>query len=342
MPHRAFFAFILPSLASMIVFIAMPLISIAWQSLYVEHPKVLTTVETCDPFGCELEPHVDIAAMTKLNAAEPAGLFNGLATFADTSHLAFSELRHIWQSSPNIAAAFAAIVNLRFYNALLFTLAFTFIVTPGALVLGLAIALAVDVLPKALRGTITYITLLPMIVPSLIGALVLFWMMGTRGIIGTALQALFDDPDLSVLGSVTLTRIALFIYGIWSSAPYVFLIFYAGLQTVPKETLESAMVDGASAWARFRHVVWPHLRPLAVFLLIVNLMDNFRVFETIIGFNAVASASSLSVLIFQDLHNGDSPLFGSAAATSMLTIFGIALLLTPSMLRSWSLFRQKA
>ncbi len=64
------------------------------------------------------------------------------------------------------------------------------------------------------------------------------------------------------------------------------MVFYAGLQTLPMDTLESAMIDGANRWERIRYVVMPHLTPLATFVGLVLLMDNFRVFEPIIGFSS--------------------------------------------------------
>ena len=63
---------------------------------------------------------------------------------------------------------------------------------------------------------------------------------------------------------------------------------------------------------------------------------DFRVFEPIIGFNAQASATSLSWLIYNDFRSGDGAmLFGSAAATSILTIIGVSILLTPIIVRTW-------
>lgn len=118
-------------------------------------------------------------------------------------------------------------------------------------------------------------------------------------------------------------------------------VFYAGLQTVPKDTLESAMVDGANRWERIRFVVIPYLMPLATFIALILLMDNFRVFEPIIGFSAAASATSLSYMIFTDLRATGSPLFGSAAASSMLTILGVVILLTPVLIRTWRDFNRK-
>ena len=82
--------------------------------------------------------------------------------------------------------------------------------------------------------------------------------------------------------------------------------------------------------------------PLATFVALVQLMDNFRVFEPIVGFNAQGSASSLSSSIFDDLHGTGAQLFGSAAATSMLTIAGVIVLLIPVLIRTWREFSRKA
>ena len=101
------------------------------------------------------------------------------------------------------------------------------------------------------------------------------------------------------------------------------------------------MIDGASRWQRIRYVVVPHIAPLVTFILLMQLMDNFRVFEPIVGFSAQASATSLSWIIYNDLRGQDIQMFGSAAATSMLTILGVAVLLTPVLFRTWQQFNKK-
>jgi multiple sugar transport system permease protein len=89
--------------------------------------------------------------------------------------------------------------------------------------------------------------------------------------------------------------------------------------------------------------VIPHLMPLAVFVTLIQLMDNFRVFEPIVGFNAQANATSLSWVIYNDLRGSDGAmLFGSAAATSMLTIIGVCILLAPVVVRTWRANRRVA
>lgn len=342
MPHRTFLAFIAPSLFVMLLFIALPIVSIAYQSLFVEHEQIVTTVENCGPFGCETETRVDAEAMQKLREEQPMGRFNWLGTYANPSHLAFAEVARIWRESDGVWSALRSMLNLPFYKALFFTVAYTAVVTPLVIALGFVIALTVNAVPRLLKGPVIFFSLLPMIVTPLIGSLVLFWMIDSRGVIGAALQAIFDDPQLSLKASPTLTWLTLFVYGVWHHAPFSFIVFYAGLQTVPEDTLESAIVDGASRWERVRFVVIPYLTPLVTFVALIQLMDNFRVFEPIVGFSAQASATSLSWLVYNDLRSGDSPLFGSAAATSMLTIVGVVILLTPVLIRTWRDFSRKS
>ncbi|MGQ7847850.1 carbohydrate ABC transporter permease [Granulosicoccus sp. 3-233] len=341
MRHRQFLLFMLPTMLVMLLFIALPLISVAVQSLFVEHEQVMKAVENCGPFGCRLEMQVDAEAMKTLREDQPLGRFNGLGTYLDANHLAIEQIGTIWQQSSTLSQAVGQLLNLPFYKALSFTLAYTAIVTPLVIVFGFIIALAVNQLPALLRGPVIFFSLLPMIVTPLIGSLVLFWMIDAKGIIGANLQLLFDDPQLSLKASPVLTWVTLFVYGVWHSIPLSFIIFFAGLQTVPKDILDSARVDGTHALQRVRYVIIPHLMPLAIFVALVQLMDNFRVFEPIVGLSAQANATSLSYQIYSDLRGQESPLYGSASATSLMTIIGIIILLLPMLRRSWRDFRQQ-
>ena len=118
--------------------------------------------------------------------------------------------------------------------------------------------------------------------------------------------------------STGLMWIALIVYGVWHAAPFAFVIFYAGLQTLPEDQIEAAQIDGASRIQQVWYVVLPHLMPLVAFVALIQLMDNFRVFEPIIGFNASAHATSLSWFIFNDL-GGETRQLSSASATSAKT-----------------------
>ena len=342
MKHKAFFWFILPTLTAMVLFIALPIVSVLIQSLHVEHEQVLIEVENCGPFGCTQATAVDQEATEALRAEAPLGRFNGLGTYTNRAHLAFGELAEAWSTTATMGEFWNRVMSLPFYRALSFTLTYTFVVTPFVLVLGLAVAVGVNRLPRMFKGLTIFMSLLPMMVPPVVGSLILLWMVDAEGIIGATIQNIVGDPSLSIRASGPLMWIMLIVYGIWSSIPFSFIVFYAGLQTVPADTLEAAQIDGASKWQSMRHVIVPHLMPLVVFITLIQLMDNFRVFEPIISFQAGAYAQSLSTIIYNDLREAGNPLYGSAAATSVLTIIGVVILLSPVLVRTYRDFTRKA
>ncbi len=325
----------------MLLFIALPLISVVLQSIYAPHPAVLVEVETCTPLvGCTTETAIDQEATADLRAAKPLGRFVGLEIFKDRGHLALLEVKEIWGATSSFEEFFSRLTNLPFYRAMYFTLTFTFIVTPLVVLVGFLVALNVNALYQKLRGFVVFLSLLPFVINPLIGSLVLFWMIDSRGILGTSIQWIFSDPNLSLKASTGLMWIALIVYGVWHAAPFAFVIFYAGLQTLPEDQIEAAQIDGASRIQQVWYVVLPHLMPLVAFVALIQLMDNFRVFEPIIGFNASAHATSLSWFIFNDL-GGETRQLSSASATSVLTILGVTILLLPVLRRTWKDFREK-
>ena len=337
MKHKTFFWFILPTFLAMFFFITLPIISVVIQSLHTPHENILITVENCDPFGCKKVTSIDHAATKDLKNEKPLGRFVGLDFYMDRGHLAFEQVKDHWNNSKDLVSFFTLISDLPFYKAIFFTLTFTFSVTPIMLVLGLLIALGVNSINKQLKGLIIFFSLLPMIVTPLIGSIILFWMIDSRGIVGNFLQLMFEDPNLSLKASTFLTWITLIVYGVWHAIPFSFIVFYAGLQTLPKDQIESAQIDGANTFQQTIHIIIPHIMPLITFVTLMQLMDNFRVFEPIIGFNAEAHATSLSWIIFNDL-GGETRQLSAAATSSILTIFGIIILLIPVLIKTWKEF----
>jgi multiple sugar transport system permease protein len=297
--------------------------------------------ESCGPFGCKKSTSIDLEATEELREKAPLGQFNGLGTYINRSHLAFAEIGKAWGEARTNDEFWTVVGDLPFYRALIFTLTYTAVVTPLVIILGLAIALGVNALPRLLKGPSIFVSLLPFLVTPLVGSLILFWMVDGDGVIGATIQRIFDDPNLSLKASATLTWTMLIVYGVWHTLPFSFITFYAGLQTVPDDVLEAARVDGANKWESIMHVVVPHLMPLVSFVTLMLLMDNFRVFEPIVSFSAEAHAQSLSWIIYNDLRESGNPLYGSAGATSMLTIIGVVILLTPVLIRTWRDFNRK-
>ena len=283
MKHSTFIWFFSPTALAMLLFIAFPIVSVLVQSVHAPHKAVLVEVETCTPLvGCTKETSIDQEATRELREKKPIGRFIGLEIFTDRGHLAISEVKEIWSGSENFNEFFKKIGNLPFYRAMAFTLTFTFVVTPLVVIVGFLVALNVNALHERIKGVVVFFSLLPFVITPLIGALVLFWMIDSRGILGSAIQWIFADPNLSLKASTGLMWISLIVYGVWHAAPFAFVIFYAGLQTLPADQLEAAQIDGATRTQQVRYVVLPHLMPLVSFVALIQLMDNFRVFEPIV------------------------------------------------------------
>ena len=74
---------------------------------------------------------------------------------------------------------------------------------------------------------------------------------------------------------------AVVIVHVWKTLGYAVVIYLAGLQAIPRELYEAALVDGAGAWARFRNVTAPGLSPVIFFLVITTVLNGFQSFDII-------------------------------------------------------------
>jgi multiple sugar transport system permease protein len=335
MKTRTLLAFVAPSLFMMVVFIALPLVSVFWQSFHNTQGIFReVTVESCSPGFlrqiCTKEVRSEAVTDAQGHPLTQT-VFIGWESYALL--LQPAELRRAlgegWRG-------LSQILEIDFYRALRFTLTFTLITLPFVIGLGLAIALMVESMTRAIRGPLIFISLLPYIITPVIGALSIRWLFVGDGILTAAVSALVGQKVYLLTQGWSLELLMLF-YRVWHVAPFAFIVFYAGLQTVDQDTLESAVIDGASRLERLRYVVLPHLAPLIMFVALIHLMDSYRVFDEIIGFSSQAHRISLQWLTFSYLapdQTGNRAI-SRASASAMLTIIGVAILLTPLLMRSW-------
>ena len=333
MRRGTFLLFVLPSVAMMALFIAVPLVAVVVQSFgntqRVFHEQA---EESCTPGFPNPVCTTETRAMPVLDAAgrpQTRSEWVGLANYA--ALVQPGAIRAAFAG-----AGWAAIANVDFFKALRFTLTFTLITLPLILMLGLGLALALNATARLIRGPIIFASLLPFIITPVIGALSIRWLFDANGILTAALERILGHP-VSMLSHDWTLELLMMLYRVWSTAPFAFVIFYAGLQGVNQDSMDAAVVDGASRWERLRYVVIPHLAPLILFVSLIHLMDAYRVFDEVVGFSSQAYVISLQWLTF-DLLTPDSSgtrAIGRASASSMLTMAGIVLLLTPLLVQSW-------
>lgn len=112
---------------------------------------------------------------------------------------------------------------------------------------------------------------------------------------------------------------------VWFHAGQMMVVFVAGLQQVPRELYESALVDGATRWQQFRHVTWPMIAPATAIVMAYTTIQSFKAFDLILGLGGNPPKRSLDILstrIFTTFTNSE---FGYAAAQSIVFVVIIAL-----------------
>ena len=324
----------------MLAFIAAPLAAVLVQSFYVSAPVLETvTVESCTPGFieqiCETKQKTrpvtdgsgDIIVRTE---------FVGLQSYKNVLKPDIA-----WESL--LRGSWDGFFAIDFWRALRFTLVFTFVTLPLMLAAGLGIALAVNMVTERLRGQVIFLSLLPLIITPVIGALSIRWLFIGDGILTAFFETLLER-DIAMFAQAWTIEVLLMFYRVWHIAPFAFIVFYAALQTVNQEAVESAIIDGASRAQRLRYIVLPHLMPLVVFLSVIHLMDSYRVFEEIVGFQAESHVISLQWLTYDYLTPDDAGnrSISRASASSMLTMIGIVFILMLPLRQTWRDYYRKA
>lgn len=333
MKFRTFAWFVGPSVVLMLLFIAAPLVSVFTQSFYLTQPVIETVeVETCTAGFLEQTCVTEQQTRPLLDE-------NG-EVITQTSFVGFEAYRNVvkpgeaWKAISRLD--FAALRAIDFWRALRFTLSFTLVTLPLVIGVGLLIALAVDNAARSIRGPIIFVSLLPFIITPVIGALSIRWLFAGDGIL-TVLMESWLQRDLALFAQAWTIELLMLFYRVWHVAPFAFVIFYAGLQTLNRDALEAAIVDGASRMERLRYVIVPHLMPLIVFVALIHLMDAYRVFEEVVGFRSQAHVISLQWLTYDFLQPDDTGnrAISRASASAMLTMVGIVILLIPLLRKTW-------
>ncbi len=147
--------------------------------------------------------------------------------------------------------------------------------------------------------------------------------------IGLSGQSWLSDPDRALL--------AIIVVDIWHWTSFIFLILLAGLQSIPREPIEAAQVDGASSWQILTTVTLPLLRPAMFVAILFRTVFAFKVFDEVFLLTSGGPGNAsevLSLYIYRvEFHFSD---FGYGALLSLLTIAFvlIALVLANQLVRS--------
>lgn len=180
-------------------------------------------------------------------------------------------------------AHFARLVEDRFFRTALWqTLIYAAVALVSEFLLGLGLALLLESRLRA-RHLFRSLLLVPMMLPTVVVGVVwrLLYNPQFGAINGTLARWGIDTSNFTWVASPTWALPSVILVDIWQWTPFMFLILLAGLQAIPQEPYEAAMLDGASAWQTFWHITWPLLRPAVLVALLLRTMDLLRVFDQI-------------------------------------------------------------
>ncbi|MDA8370575.1 MAG: sugar ABC transporter permease [Nocardiopsaceae bacterium] len=164
------------------------------------------------------------------------------------------------------------------------TVVFAAAAVGGTVVFGTLVALLLRTLGPVVRTIVISCIMVAWAMPAVTGTYVWIWIFDVdRGIVRQALVALgligadgvnWFTERLTFYAIVTLNIVH-------HGFPFVAVTVLAGLLTVPRELYEAAMLDGAGAWQRFRHVTLPTLRPVFAVVTILSTIWDFKVFAQV-------------------------------------------------------------
>ena len=164
------------------------------------------------------------------------------------------------------------------FNSIKVTLVFTFFAVTAELVLGLLIAFLLE---KGMAGIaiLRTVFMIPiMIAPVVVGLLWRYLFDANFGLINHVVSLMGLEPKIW-LGTPGLALPAVIVTDIWQWTPFMFILFLAGLQSLPKDPVEAAYVDGATPWQVIRRVKLPLLAPVIWVAVILRIIDAFRSLE---------------------------------------------------------------
>jgi multiple sugar transport system permease protein len=226
-----------------------------------------------------------------------------------------------WVGLDNFVATFG---NEQVWASLRTTLLFAGVCVAAEMVLGIALALALE---HPVRGMAVFRTIfiLPMMIAPIAVGLAWRYMFDAQFGLINAVLGLFGIKAMTWLADPTLAFIAIVIADIWQWTPFVFIMMLAALASVDGAVMEAARIDGANWWQQIFLIKLPMVMHVIAITLMMRLIDAFRVLEVIyvLTFGGPGNSTEiLAVHIYKTAFVGQQ--MGVAAAVSVLLLVVVA------------------
>ncbi|MGV8845760.1 carbohydrate ABC transporter permease [Tessaracoccus sp.] len=162
----------------------------------------------------------------------------------------------------------------------------TLIWVVGTLVLPVGLGLFIAVMAHGIRGSFWFRLpfLLPYAISGIAVGVIFSFILQTDGALTQALE-LFHVPfaEARWLLDWPLNTLVMILAATWQGAGVNALLFGVGLQSVPREPIEAAQVDGASGWKLFKNITWPMLTPMTTVVVGLSIVGSLKTFDIVWG-----------------------------------------------------------
>ncbi|MBB6345779.1 carbohydrate ABC transporter permease [Nonomuraea muscovyensis] len=254
----------------------------------------------------------------------PAALLVAVLLYAPFVWTAYLSLTRYDGLAPPEWAGLANFAKLFDDPALLTSTRNTLLWVAGTMILPVGLGLLVAVLSYDLRGGAWY--RVPFMLPyALSGAgLAMVWspVLSHDGVANALLGV-----DTAFLQEAPANTLAMLLVWTWQQLGVNTLLFVVGLQSIPKEPIEAARLDGASGWRLFRHVIWPLMRPLTAVVVGLALVASLKTFDIVWVMTQGGpgrNSETLAVTMYKETFVASDYGYGSAVAVLLTVVTGLA------------------
>lgn len=199
----------------------------------------------------------------------------------------------------------------------------TFVFATAIIIIGLGLALFIAMMAyQPLKGARIYRTLLvwPYALSPVVAGVIFRLIFTSPGGVANGISENLFGVRIPWLSDPTITPMVVIMTAVWNHLGFNILFYIAGLQNVPTDLQEAGAIDGANAWQRFRHIIFPLLSPITFFLIVTNLTYSFfDIFGTIDYLTAGGPNNATSVMIYNIFETqSQNAGLGKAAAQSIV------------------------
>ncbi|NDO78088.1 ABC transporter permease subunit [Kocuria indica] len=236
-----------------------------------------------------------------------------------------------WVGIDNYARLFQDAI---FWRVLFNSVVFTALTVPVSIALGLGLAVLLN---KSLpgRGLFRTAIYLPIVLSNLVTSLMglLLFNEGV-GVLNNVLRAI-GAAGLPWQSNGGLAMISVVLMTIWTRVGFAMVIYLAALQDIPEDLHEAARLDGANSWQQFWYITRPLLAPSTLFLIVMNVIWSFQIFDIIYVMTGGGPGNSTSMLVTYAYDQGFGPArdFGYGSAIGVV-LFLLTLIMTAFQLKS--------